>query len=466
MEVYYSEAVASLINSTDKEKYVLTLTSQGCADAGLCYPPRQQYFEVDHSISSINETARPTQNIVATTDTGNTNQTTSITLWVAIIMAFAGGLILNLMPCVLPVLTLKVLSFSKQQDKTELRRQGWAYTAGVIISFVLVAALLIALKTSGQAIGWGFQLQATWFVGALVYLFFILGLAMFGTFELGSSFMGVGQSATEQGGIKGSFFTGVLATVVASPCTAPFMGTALGFAVSQHWAIALCVFAALGAGMAAPFLLLSYWPSLQRYLPKPGAWMEKFKQFTSFPLWATAIWLLSVLTAQSGSIGSAIVLTGCLLIALSMWYSGRGEKVIKPIMLVAALSLLASPNLNSSTTSQSYAQFNMDDLTALRQNGRPVLVNVTADWCITCKVNEELVLGTTEIKAAIKSYNIEYIVADWTTYNPEISKLLDKYQRTGIPLYLLYSKSPEKQAKVLPQILTKQGLLAELAAIK
>jgi thiol:disulfide interchange protein len=466
VEVYYQQAMIETPPIKAQDKLVLTVTSQGCADAGLCYPPRQQYFKVNSDLSTIIEFDSAPNRTITTADTDQVD--TPITLIIAIAMAFVGGLILNLMPCVLPVLTLKIFSFSQQKNSRELKLQAWAYTAGVIASFVFIAALLIALKASGQAIGWGFQLQSAWFVGALVYLFFVLGLAMFGSLEIGSSFMGTGQAATEQGGIKGSFFTGVLATVVASPCTAPFMGTALGFAVAQDWYTALLVFAALGAGMAFPFLLLSYWPKLQQYLPKPGQWMERFKQFMAFPLWATAIWLLTVVTAQAGSLGMAIILCGCLLIAMAIWFEGKIGRLLKIVFSIIAISLLLSPELrpenNPSQNNLSNA-YSPAKLAQLRSEGKAVFINVTADWCITCKVNEQIVLGSREFEEALTINDVSYIIADWTSYDPEISTLLAQYRRTGIPLYLLFPKNSTGKVRVLPQILTKDSVISALNSL-
>ncbi|MFQ3324948.1 MAG: thiol:disulfide interchange protein [Pseudomonadales bacterium] len=466
VEVYYQQALIATPPIEAQDKLVLTVTSQGCADSGLCYPPRQQYFTINADLNTITELDRSPSSAA---DNRDTNQAgTPITLIIAIAMAFVGGLILNLMPCVLPVLTLKVLSFSRQTNSRQLKLQAWAYTTGVIASFVFIAALLIALKASGQAIGWGFQLQSAWFVGALVYLFFVLGLAMFGSLELGSSFMGTGQTATEQGGVKGSFFTGVLATVVASPCTAPFMGTALGFAVAQDWYTALLVFASLGAGMAFPFLLLSYWPKLQQYLPKPGQWMERFKQFMAFPLWATAIWLLTVVTAQAGSLGMAIILCGCLLIAMAIWFRGSLGGMLKVVLAAIAIGLLLSLQLrleNKPSQNNLSNAYSPEKLTQLRSEGKAVFINVTADWCITCKVNEQIVLGTEEFEDAVKINDVSYIIADWTSYDPEISTLLAQYRRTGIPLYLLFPKNSAEKARVLPQLLTKDIVMSALNSL-
>jgi thiol:disulfide interchange protein DsbD len=225
------------------------------------------------------------------------------------VFALAGGLILNLMPCVFPVLSLKVLSFASNSgaSHSQQRFHGLAYTAGIIVTFMALASILLALRAGGEAVGWAFQLQSPWFVALLIYLFFVMGLSLSGVYEFGSGFMGAGGSLASASGYKGSFFTGVLATVVASPCTAPFMGAALGFALSQSWLVAMVVFFCLGLGMALPFLLLSFSPALLRFMPRPGAWMNTFKEFMAFPMYATVLWLLWVLGNQTGVNGMATV---------------------------------------------------------------------------------------------------------------------------------------------------------------
>ena len=246
------------------------------------------------------------------------------------------------------------------------------------------------------------------------------------------------------------------------------MGTALGFAVAQDWYTALLVFASLGAGMAFPFLLFSYWPKLQQYLPKPGQWMERFKQFMAFPLWATAIWLLTVVTAQAGSLGMAIILCGCLLIAMAIWFRGNFGQVLKIIFALFAIGLLLSPQLrpvNNPSQSNLSNAYSPEKLAQLRSEGKAVFINVTADWCITCKVNEQIVLGTQEFEDAVILNDVSYIIADWTSYDPEISTLLAQYRRTGIPLYLLFPKNSAENALVLPQILTKDTVISALNSL-
>ena len=304
----------------------LEVRSQGCADAGLCYPPRKQTFMLDPVAGTVLETTSPARGHAPVSGTAPTPvASTSATelAWMALLAAL-GGLILNLMPCVFPVLSLKVLSIAgKGGDGGGKAIHGLVYTAGVVLSFLAVAALLIGLRQAGAAIGWGFHLQSPIFVAVLVYLFFVLGLSLSGMINLGAGIMGAGSSLAVKSGYAGSFFTGVLAAVVASPCSAPFMGTALGFAMTQPAVAALTIFAALGLGMAAPFLLLTLSPTMLRRLPRPGAWMEGFKQLLAFPLYAAAVWLLWVLGKQSGVNGMAAVIGGCVLLALGLWVRER-----------------------------------------------------------------------------------------------------------------------------------------------
>ncbi len=488
VEVFYHQVLVSIPlpseYKSNSSQLQLEVSSQGCADAGLCYPPYKQRFNIDRMqliATEIADTDKlPRQNSELTGNKNNSKQDETSLLYI-LLLAAMGGAILNLMPCVFPVLTLKVLSFTgKDPAQAHTRAHGLVYTAGVVLSFVAVAALLLLLKASGEAIGWGFHLQSPWFVAALTYLFFVMGLALSGMLELGSRFMGLGGAMASQSGYTGTFFTGVLATVVASPCTAPFMGTALGYAMTQPPVIALSVFAALGFGMALPFLILSEIPSLTRFMPKPGAWMDSFKRFMAFPLYATCIWLLWVIGNQTGSAGMALVLLGCLLIALAiyLWHENVNKhrwQVIKNITslaaTLAALMLLASPFLQPKTEAlnapedadwQSYSAASLQQLLDADQ---AVFINVTADWCITCLLNERTTLSTAVIKQAFQEHNIHYLKADWTKHDPAITALLDRYGRSGIPLYLLYSQSKPQDAIILPQILTKDIILEALETL-
>ena len=385
-------------------------------------------------------------------------------LWLIGLFAFAGGLLLNLMPCVLPVLSLKALSLVQhgQSHRTEQRMHGLSYTVGVVLSFVLIAAVLLALRAGGEQIGWGFQLQSPLFIALLVYLLFALGLSLSGLFNVGSSWMGFGESLSRRSGYSGSFFTGVLAVLVASPCTAPFMGTALGYAITQSTTVALSVFASLGLGMALPFLLLSFIPAWLRFLPKPGAWMETFKQLMAFPLYATALWLLWVLGRQVGVNGMTAALGGLILLTLGLWLtSGKTSlwrKIAVAVTLVSSLAMLTLPVFspsssgNTSATELSAEAYTPQKLQALRAEQKPVFVNLTADWCITCLVNEQVALDQPEVQQAFADNNVSYLKGDWTNRDDAITRLLSEHDRSGVPLYLYYAVG--KDATILPQILT------------
>jgi len=390
-------------------------------------------------------------------------------LWLALLLAFAGGVILNLMPCVFPVLSLKALAVLEAHDGRE-RGQAIAYTIGVVGSFVALAGLMLLLRAGGQALGWGFQLQSPVFVAALAYLFFLMGLALAGAAQIGARFMGLGQTLTQSGGNAGAFFTGALAALVASPCTAPFMGPALGFAVTQPAAIALLVFAMLGLGLASPFLLMGFFPRLAGWLPKPGAWMETFKQLMAFPLFLTVAWLLSVI-GDAGAIGW--VCGGLVLIAFALWLS-RFESVfprlLRLVAFIGAIALLAHPSLRASasvaavSTASGAEPYSESRLAQLRAEHRTIFVNFTADWCLTCKVNERAVLGRDAVRQAFADNHVVEMIADWTRPDPVITQALARFGRSGVPLYLVYREGGEPQ--VLPQILTPDILAGAVATKK
>lgn len=395
-----------------------------------------------------------------------------------IFFALAGGLILNLMPCVFPVLSLKVLSLASkgQSAASEQRLHGVAYTAGIVVTFMLLASILIALRAGGEAVGWAFQLQSPWFVSLLIFLFFSFGLSLSGVFEFGTSFMGLGNNLASKSGYKGSFFTGVLATAVASPCTAPFMGAALGFALSQSWLVAMVVFFFLGLGMALPFLVLSFSPTLMKFMPKPGAWMNTFKEFMAFPMYATVLWLLWVLGNQVGVNGMAIVVGACILLAFGLWllqkrtvvgpFWRNANAVMATIAIVIAFYSLQSPMLETRPMTQSYAGGGDDEymlanyeafgsarLEELRAEGKPVFINMTAAWCITCLANEQTTLSSERVIQAMADQGITYMKGDWTNQDPEISRVLDAFNRPSVPLYVFYPGAG-KEPVILPQILT------------
>lgn len=400
-------------------------------------------------------------------------------LWLALGFALLGGLILNLMPCVFPVLAIKAVSVleARRGDGGAERLHALAYTGGAVLSCAAIALAIILLREGGQQLGWGFQLQAPAFVAFLAYLMLALGLSLSGLVQFGTSLMGVGQELVEQGGFSRSFFTGVLAVVVASPCTAPFMGTALGFALTQPLHVALLVFATLGLGLALPFLLLGFFPALGAWLPKPGRWMETFKQLMAFPLYLTVVWLLWVLGRQTSVDAVALVASGLVLLAFALWLWGATQRtwlrvVLALLAAAGALALLAHPALTISAdrapaavtgtagTAQS-EPYSDARLAELRAQGRMVFVNFTADWCITCKVNEKVVFGNAEVRRVLAEQNVAWLTADWTTPDPAITAALERFGRSGVPLYLLYP--PVGEPEILPQVLTPDLMIEAVA---
>lgn len=401
----------------------------------------------------------------------------------AVVLALLGGLILNLMPCVFPVLSIKVLALVEQAGGAhrDVRRHGFAYTGGVLAAFAALGIALLGVRAAGAEVGWGFQLQSPLAVALLAYLLLAMGLSLSGVFHLGSSLQGMGQTLTRRSGPAGSFFTGVLAAVVATPCTAPFMGTALGFAFTQPAAIALGVILALGLGLALPFLGLTLAPHLVARLPRPGAWMETLRQVLAFPVYATVAWLIWVLGQQVGPTGLFSALAGLVLVGLAAWSFNAGQSAagwgrrLATATVAASLAGLAvaiggverdrsDPMAVVQTASaaryEPFTQARLDQLLAAR---RPVFVNMTAAWCITCLVNERTALSTKAVEAAFAAKNIAYLKGDWTRRNPEITRLLEKHGRSGVPLYLLYTGDGEPV--VLPQILTSATVLSEIDRI-
>jgi thiol:disulfide interchange protein len=464
VEVYYDFADITLTTSMPlAENAILTITSQGCADAGLCYPPRKDYFQLTGALGEAQPISAQDGLALLETSEAPTQSADGLILMLA--FAFAGGIILNLMPCVFPILSLKILSFAGSDSESN-HRHGWFYSLGVIVSFASIAALLIGLKSAGEAIGWGFQLQSPIFVSLLALLFLAMAFSLAGLTEIGTSWMGVGSSLTAGDHNRSSFFTGVLAVVVASPCTAPFMGTALGFALTQPTALALSVFIALGAGMASPMLALSYSQWLRNRIPKPGAWMVTLRQALSLPLFLTVIWLLWVAGRQTSIDTFAGLLVACVLLGMGLWWSNSsGLKRLSSLiaLLLCAGTTYASLTLER-TESNAAPSFSRSHLAETVSGNNPVFVDVTADWCITCIANEKAVLETDSIEQAFQQQSVTYYVIDWTNYDPAVAKFLEEFQRNGIPFYLVYPGN-NRPPQVLPQILTKQIVLDALKAL-
>ncbi len=468
VEVYYDalEAMVALERTTELAQ--IKVTYQGCADAGLCYPPETKSFLWHMASGEIQAgSLAPTSSALDSGD--DTSSSAGIGLLAAIALAFLGGIILNIMPCVFPILSLKALSFT-HGSADQHRRASLVYAAGVIVSFMALASVLVAIQQTGQLIGWGFQLQNTGFVIGLAYLFTVMGLSLNGLIHFGTSMMNVGQSLTEQDGDAGNFFTGVLAVVVASPCTAPFMGTALGYALTQPIAVTLIVFAALGAGMALPMVILSHSSAAVRALPKPGPWMDTAKNVLAFPLYLTSVWLLWVAGNQAGVNTMALALSGLVLLALAAYLYGD-TKLRKglSIILVAGAVFLAIPSDNkpggsdsSRALSEGQIAWSASVLNDYIERGDPIFVDVTADWCITCLANEAAVLFTPEMEQAFIDADIPYMIADWTDYDADIGRFVQSHGRSGIPLYVMYPRGVGSTPVILPQLLTRDIVLTAI----
>ncbi len=400
-----------------------------------------------------------------------------IVWWQALLLAFLGGVVLNAMPCVFPILSLKLLSVAQHAHghRSERAYHGLAYTAGVLASFAALGIALLALRAGGQAVGWGFQLQSPVFVAVLAYLLFAMGLSLSGVAGFGGALAGVGGRFAARSGLAGTFFTGVLATIVATPCTAPFMGAALGFALIAPAAMAIGVFLALGLGLAAPYLVASLTHRWQRLLPKPGPWMDFVKQLLAFPLYGTVAWLLWVLIQEVGPGDAFGALFGLVLVAFAVWVYGQTRLAAPartdgsawdwpppgaPLRSFSPLSLTRSGagQIRRLRDGLPYEPFTPQRLAALEAAGKPVFVNLTASWCVTCLINERVALDSDAVRQAFAERGIVPLKGDWTSQNPEITKFLQQFGRSGVPLYLLYSGRGGEPI-MLPQILTAASVL-------
>jgi len=367
----------------------------------------------------------------------------NISLFGAIFGALLGGLILNLMPCVFPIISLKALSITRTAhgERREIRKSAWAYAAGVLVSFAIFAGLIIALKAAGTSVGWGFQLQSPWLVATLSLLLFAIGLNLLGLFELSGRFQNIGAGGLNRGGTLASFFTGVLAVIVATPCTAPFMAGAVGFALTGSAMMTFIVFLTLGLGFALPFLLVAYFPELLTRLPKPGAWMKTFQQFLAFPMFAAAIWLAWVLSLQAGTTGISTLLLAALALSFGIWVLSKGgilTKVIGGIALILALILPLTLSASDRTETLDSQAWSAEAVADARAENRPVFVDFTAAWCVTCKVNEGLVLNRKRTARLFDRTDTQFLVADWTMKDDVIAAELQRFGRAGVPLYLVY----------------------------
>ncbi len=386
----------------------------------------------------------------------------SLGLALALAFAFVGGLLLNLMPCVLPVLGIKVLGLAKQRSG---RAHALLYVMGVVTSFLGLAGLLVALKSAGVALGWGFQLQSPAFIAALAFLFFGLALNLSGVFELGW----LAPQTRLAHPHADAFFTGVLAVVVASPCTTPFMGAAMGFAFLESAQTAFFVFAALGIGMALPYAVLAWRTEWLRWLPKPGAWMVRLKQFLAFPLYGTVIWLAWVLGMQAGLDAVVRLLGGLLALGIAAWLAGsmpraRLAALVLAIVAVAAVVPSTRTSPEPLRSEGMWEPWSNERLAALSVQGKSAFVDFTAAWCITCQVNKKLVLSDAVVERAFRDKGVTLLRADWTREDPEITRALADLGRNGVPVYVLYV--PGQPPRLLPELLTREAVIAALADLK
>lgn len=386
----------------------------------------------------------------------------------ALAFAFLGGLLLNLMPCVFPVLSMKVLGFMEHAggDVGRARRHGFAFAAGVLLSFWLLAGTLLALRAGGESIGWGFQLQSPTIVALLALVVFTLALGMSGLFEIGLGLTRLGAAGAGRG-YRDSVLTGGLVVVVATPCTAPFMGAGLGYALVQPPLQGLAVFTALALGLAAPYVVLANAPGLLRRLPRPGAWMETLKQALAFPLYATVVWLVWVFGRQAGVDAVALLLLGLTLVALAAWLARLAQRPAaasaRRLPAVAtglaaigiaffAASVAAAPTSNARADAR-WEPYSAERLATLREEARPVFVDFTAAWCLTCQVNERIALNSAAARRAFAEADVALMKADWTSRDPDITQALQSFGRSGVPLYVLYPASGTTP-EILPTLLT------------
>jgi thiol:disulfide interchange protein len=402
----------------------------------------------------------------------------------AVLFALIGGVLLNLMPCVFPVLSIKILGFVQQagDDHSKVKYHGIVFTAGVLVSFWILAGLFLILRAAGQEIGWGFQLQTPGFVAVLASVLFLFGLNLSGVFEIGESLTGAGSQLQSKSGYTGSFFSGVLATLVATPCTAPFMGSALGIIVTLSVAQSMLIFTALGLGVAMPYLLLSFFPAFLKWLPRPGAWMETFKNGLAFLLYATVVWLAWVFGNQVGVTGMAGLLLGLVFLGVAAWIWGNWGSLAKkksvrriallvafPLLLIGAwvqfyASTLMPVSQHTGTGSMSegirWEAYDPELVLASIAEGKTVYVDFTATWCLTCQVNKKVAFGSDKVVDYFKNNNIVALKGDWTRRDPVITRELQKFGRSGVPTNIIYR--PNGSSRLLPEVLTPGVVLDAL----
>ncbi|MGC2161360.1 MAG: thioredoxin family protein [Silvibacterium sp.] len=408
-----------------------------------------------------------------------TAQSSAIEMLRIILFSFIGGIILNLMPCVFPVLFLKGLALvqSSAEERHKLRLHGLVYTLGILVSFWIVVGILLTLRAAGHNLGWGFQFQSPLFLVLLALLLFFLGLSLAGQFEIGLSVTSAGSSLAAKQGYAGSFFTGVLAVVVATPCTAPLMGAAIGYALTRSAIVSITVFTAVALGLAAPYLLLAFNPAWTRLLPGPGAWMEVLKQAVSIPIFGTVIWLVWVFNQSAAASSLVFLLAAFLLLAIAGWILGRWPA--KAPATVAAVLVLAlavavpawalhtlTPSAATHAQDARWQPFTPQLVAQYRAEGKPVFVDFTASWCLSCQVNERVVLDRADVQQRLKSSGVELVRADWTRHDETIANALAALGRSGVPTYALYSADPNAPPTLLPEVLTPGIVFHALDQVK
>lgn len=396
-------------------------------------------------------------------------------------LAFGGGLLLNLMPCVFPVLFLKGLALvnSGNEERSKLRAHGLVYAVGILVSFWVLVAVLLGLRTAGAGLGWGFQFQSPVFLSLMAGLLFFLGLSLAGQFEIGLTLTSLGGSLAQRSGWAGSFFTGVLAVIVATPCTAPFMGAAIGYAMAQPAPVVFAVFTALAIGLAVPYLALTLYPAWTRHLPKPGAWMEILRQVISLPVFATVIWLAWVLAQAYGADALARLLTCLLLLAVAGWFLGRwparrwaflaASGIVVAVVLFAVFSIgkLSASSASAPSTIAAHGEWepwSIEAVARYQSQGRPIFVDFSASWCLSCQVNERIALNQPAVQKAFEANRVALLRADWTRHDEAITQALATLDRSGVPAYALYAPG-QTAPQMLPEVLTPGIVTAALAKL-
>jgi thiol:disulfide interchange protein DsbD len=469
--VYFDqvELPVPLGGTANAKAVALDVAYQGCLENGICYPVMKRHVSIDLAAGTASvgaaaeEASQATPVEVAPTPPppGMTPGGDAPVGFIAAIgLALLGGLVLNLMPCVLPVLSLKAVTVLESgESHSAARRHALWYTAGVLVAFAVLGLIIVGIRAAGHGVQWGAQFQQPLAIGLLVYVMLAVGLSMSGVFEIGGSLGNVGSGLAARSGPSGDFFTGVLAVVVASPCTAPFMGSAIAFAFAAPLVVAFLIFLALGLGLALPFLVIGFVPAVARMLPRPGRWMETLKQALAFPMYLTAVWLLWVLTKQRGADATALVLAGGVLLAMALWLYGRNRGgralswVFTGVLAIgAAAALWTVHGLPAPQTvtvaSDGSVPYTPEKLAELRAAGTPVLVDMTADWCITCKANEHAVLDTKAFRDLLERTGTVYMKGDWTDVNATIAAFLEQYHSVGVPLYVVYPKGGGEGTKL------------------